>query len=442
MRGPRDAGGRLAVTIETRQRASLGRGTGSAFLTPTHAHVPGSVLRGAIARAWIDRYGRPDDMFRDVFDGKLRFGPAFAERTDLRPLSVRSCKYGPEHCGPSWYWDEAFPVPAEVSLPAGWAGGHWERGRGEVVCAVGIGLPVTGVTSTAIEHGTGTAAESQLFSRGAIETGTVLRGFIAGDAQTLAVLAKALIELDRMELGGRSSVFGSAHVSVDDAPPPAEPAGAVAVRLSSPAFLVDPAGRPHLDLRRELRLLGVAGKIGSPWYRALIDGTGGFHGASRMPKPVDVGLAAGTTVVVHPAPGDLAVLAGAVAAGIGLRRAEGFGWVTLADRPWEYPEAASGGVPGAYVDEVDSSRAAVDEGGFDRLRRGVRALRLSDQLTRWLIARLGEPLGTRVAVDAAMAQPGATGLTGQQRAAVAAVLQEPPALRRRLADELAEGAGR
>jgi CRISPR-associated protein Csx10 len=423
--------GVLAVTVEARQRMSMGHDAGKAFHTQSHAHVPGSVLRGAIASAWLNRYGTTDATFRAVFDRDLRFGPLFADGTDLQPLSVRSCKYDPEHCGAQGYstsyWDAAFPVPGGVRLPDDWLGGHWVAGRGEVVAAPGATLPMTDVYSTAIRHDTGTAAAGQLFSRGAVETGTVLRGHIVGGGETLAVVAKALHDLDRLELGGRSSVLGSARITVSDAADPEPPTGRrVVLRLLSPAFLVDAASRVSLQLDAELRRLKFGGIVESVWSRPLTDGTGGFHAASRLPKPVDIGLAAGTTAVLLPAEGDLERLAEMAHTGIGLRRPEGFGWVTFADTPWQTPHGTAPDVP------------IEDDRGFQVMRDQVRALKLPDEPARWLVARLTDVTDAPASLAAALAQPGASTLSEHQRDVVAAVLAEPAGIRRRLADALTD----
>jgi CRISPR-associated protein Csx10 len=284
---------RLGIRLTARQPVSMGTGACKAFHTTTHRHVPGSVWRGALAAAWIQRRGAPDPEFARVFDRDLRFGPLFADGTSLRPLSVRSCKYGSEHCADPWYWDAAFPDDA-AGLPEGWdsPAGHWVGGRGEIVAG-----QIHTVASTAINPATGSAAERQLFSREALPAQTVFTGVVTGEQQALDLLAKASTDLDRLEVGGRGSVLGSVRLELTDAPSAAAPdtlsAARVVLRLTSPAFVVDAAGRPLTGsgLLGELRRLGYQGSIensadGSPkiWSRPLTDATGGFHAATRMPK--------------------------------------------------------------------------------------------------------------------------------------------------------------
>lgn len=437
--------GWLAVTIEARQRISMGRGTGRAFHTDTHDHVPGSVLRGAIARTWLAGGGRTDTTFRDVFDRHLRFGPAFADGTSLRPLSVRYCKYrdNPDHrCGAAatdarpdagptrTSWDAAFPVSDGVTLPLDWADphGHWTGSRGEVVAAPGAAVPVTTVTSTAIDHATGTAAEGRLFSRGAVETGTVLRGLITGEVDALETLTAWLDGHQRFELGGRSSVLGAATIRVHRQPalPPPE-RDRIVLRTLSPAFLLDEAGRPSLDVAAELRRLGYRGSVERVWTRPVTEGTGGFHAASRLPKAAEVGLAAGTTAVLAPTPGDTAALERLLERGIGVRRPEGFGWIAFTEAPWEEPRP------------VHAAAEALGDGeGFAGLRRTINEARLTEPQRVWLAQRLTDTPETADAVEEVLRQPAAADLTSTQRESIRDALRRPGHVRRRLADHLRE----
>ena len=461
--------GWLAVTVEAQQRMSMGRGAGRAFHTDTHQHVPGAVLRGAIARSWLVDGAALDTTFRDVFDRYLRFGPLFAEGTDLRPLSVRHCKYehNPAHrchphrpgpapvavtSSPHSYWDAAFDAPAEHPLPPGWdrPDGHWVPSKGDLVTAAGVVMPTTTVTSTAIDHRRGTASDGQLFSRAAVETGTVLRGFVVGRRDILDVLAKSLTEQDRLELGGRTSVLGSARISATPIHAPSlierhhhpvdgdrtmggEPiaSGQLVLRTQSPTFLLDPAGRASFDVEAELRRLGFAGVVERIWHRPVTEGTGGFHAASRLPKPADIGLAAGTTALLTPTQDDAAVLASITERGLGVRRPEGFGWVALADTPWHHPTANS------TADSAATGTTTPDDGtGFAALWHSTRAAQLNAAQLTWLAQRLVDTTGDPSATESALQQPAAGELTTTQRTFVRDALSRPGDVRRRLADQI------
>jgi CRISPR-associated protein Csx10 len=333
-------------------------------------------------------------------------------------------------------WDAAFPVPDDIDLPPEWdhPGGHWTGSKGDVVAAPGSRPPVTTVTSTAINHDTGTAADGQLFSRAAIEVGTILRGHITGRADVLDVLAASLADHDRLELGGRSSVLGAVRLAVQPENPPAAPTGPrVVLRTLAPSFLLDDAGRPSLNLESELRRLGYQGTVEKVWSRPVTEGTGGYHAASRLPKPADVGLAAGTTAVLCPIPDDTAVLATVAGRGIGVRRPEGFGWVVFTGTPWQDPQPPSSSDGRGFSPQPGSDHAEYAE-----LVESLRNARLDQVQRRWLGQRLGDGGGTATDVDAVLQQPGAGDLTSAQVAVVRRALTRDAEFRRRLADHLRE----
>ncbi len=59
-------------------------------------HVAGTLLRGAFARVYLDRFGKPDDTFRHVFQNEdaCRFGP-LDPGDRVFPLTASSCKRQP-----------------------------------------------------------------------------------------------------------------------------------------------------------------------------------------------------------------------------------------------------------------------------------------------------------------------------------------------------------
>jgi CRISPR-associated protein Csx10 len=281
------------------------------------------------------------------------------------------------------------------------------------------------MSSTAISPETGTADSGRLFSRDSLDADLTFHGAVAGELEHLEMLRAQLGEHARLELGGRTSVMGSAEVTCAEPAPwvPQVPRDRVVLRLASPTILLDPATRPSLDLHGELRRQKIAGTISEPWTRTLTDGLGGFHAASRMPKPVDVGLAAGTTVVINPAPGDAEVLTRILQRGLGVRRSEGFGWMDIATEPWQPP----------------GQRTADDEPtAFAAIEAEVQALGLRGDVQHWFRARLrdvGSPHGPTVAE--AMTQPRARGLSVHQRDVVARLLShDARAVRHAVADAL------
>ncbi|MGH3168987.1 MAG: hypothetical protein ACRDN0_24290, partial [Trebonia sp.] len=94
-------GGILRVTVTALQRLALGVGSEVGYFTGTHSFVPGSVLRGALAAAWIAEHGPPHPgsaAFGELFDGPIRYGPMFVPGAALVPVSAWRCKYpnGPD----------------------------------------------------------------------------------------------------------------------------------------------------------------------------------------------------------------------------------------------------------------------------------------------------------------------------------------------------------
>ena len=88
--------GILRVTVTARQRLALGVASEVSYFTGTHSFVPGSVLRGALAAAWIAEHGPPaggSAAFGGLFDGPVRYGPMYVPGTVVVPVSARLCKY-------------------------------------------------------------------------------------------------------------------------------------------------------------------------------------------------------------------------------------------------------------------------------------------------------------------------------------------------------------
>ena len=172
--------GTLAVTVVARQRLALGTGSEVSFFTGSHAFVPGSVLRGALAAAWIAEHGPPapgsseQAWFRDVFDGPVRYGPLQVPGSFVQPVSARRCKYTKNGACERAVVDAAF----ESGTTCPECGGPTEPGKGQVTLPPGVMLDR--ITRTSIDRKTGKAAEGELYSHGALPAGTRLEGVIYG----------------------------------------------------------------------------------------------------------------------------------------------------------------------------------------------------------------------------------------------------------------------
>ncbi|SHJ89708.1 CRISPR-associated protein Csx10 [Tessaracoccus bendigoensis DSM 12906] len=338
----------LKVTATCQQEITIGTGATRAFMTPTNDFIPGSVVRGALAKVWRLAYGDRQPLFRPTFDGAVRFGPLLAQGSDVGSQSVWRCKYHRNHSEPE-HVDGAFacphcgrqgitdPCPA-CGVPQAKAPSMCSRPGEPLKGAVAFGTQVKKVVaSTAIHPDRMTALESSLFAREVFPKGTVFSGYIVGDTE----LNQKLREFPHVTLGGRRSVLGSVELSLDptQAPEPIQTRGTVILRTISPTILVDDTGAPTTDVASAF----PAGKVERIWGgRLTIDGTSGWHAASGLPKPGDLALAPGIVVALSGLGPDH--LRGILDEGIGVRRPEGFGWLEVVEAPWRPPQRAEQGV--------------------------------------------------------------------------------------------------
>ncbi|MGH8897663.1 MAG: type III-B CRISPR module-associated Cmr3 family protein [Egibacteraceae bacterium] len=351
--------------LVTEEPLALGLKAGVGNVIDSSAHVPGSAFRGALAARWIAQHGLPNRVaaplrqeFLKLFEGAIRYGPLYADGSMLEPLTVRRCKYEPE-AGSHTTVDDAH---SEQAARCRVCGSPLERGKGRVV---GLTLgELTSVELTVRE----TAASGKLFSRRHISPGTVLRGFIDGDHPWLQAVPEVLW------IGGRRSVGGRARLTCRAASPPRpepRPDGQVLVRLEAPGIFVDDAGRPSLDFPvQEIgAALGVPVERAQSWTRPVT--VSGWHAASNLPKPTDVALAAGSAVLLQPRKAvSVEALQRLSRTGLGLRRAEGFGWLAVNPPPWQPP-------PSTSVPREESAAVPL-------------AAAVPDDLRNWLAPRLKE----------------------------------------------------
>lgn len=366
------------VIVFAKQGLAIGGPAEVGFDKGTLHYVPGSTLRGALAAAWIQRYGIPDtsnqrrDEFIGLFERDIRYGPLFQDGTSITPLSARWCKYPATPACEVWSADAATDPDADACP-------HCERpadsGKGEVA-----GVRVRRVVRTKLDK-QGRAEDANLFARHELEPRLTYRGQLAGDHPWLT-------EPREIWLGGRTTTSGLAtfEVAPTAEPPdgqviPASPRsdGALVVKLTSPALVVDDAGRPIFDPAQEiLRVLGLPAAMPRQsmcWTRPVR--VGGWHAASGTPKPIEHAMAMGSVVVLHldpqPAPGRLAKLA---SDGIGLRRIEGFGAVDINPAAWRRALAQSPRAADAEAPESSVLTRLRDEALLD-----------DETLLRWLVDR-------------------------------------------------------
>lgn len=365
----------LDVQVTAHQPLALGVRLAGSAPVPTRLHVPGSVLRGALAAAWIAEYGLPAKVsaaqrqeFIALFESDVSYGPLFATGSQVVPLSVLRCKY--RQC--PTVTDEAFN---DRGAEASCACGPLVPGRGEVeFTASGAGRLITQSTHLQIDDARQVAEDGLLFTRRALThrdasgAERTFHGRITTGSELPDGAARWLAGSRRLRLGGRRGTSGAVTYTPRAAEAVPQKTGErIALRLNAPAILTDPAGLPldiadHGGLRAVLDaefacLPGSVRVTAVERVWARREWVGGWHAASRLPKPVELAVSAGSVLLLcfdqPPAPDALLALTGR---GIGLRRSEGFGALKAATTAWMHhlePEPVATGEDGA-VDPAET----------------------------------------------------------------------------------------
>lgn len=324
------------VIVVAKQGLAIGGPAEVGFDKVTLPYVPGSTLRGALAAVWINENGLPRagnprrEEFIGLFERGVRYGPLFQDGSSVVPLSAVRCKYPATPGCEEWSADAAIDGDAFVCPRCG---NGTEPGKGEVT-----GVQVRRILRTKLDDD-GRAMEGYLYARHELQAGLTYRGHLVG-------IHPWLQETREIWLGGRTSTRGLASFQLGPEPggpagtpvqPSSRPDGALVIRFTSPAIIVDDAGRPSLDPVGEiLRVLDIPGsrvERARCWTRPVR--VGGWHAASGLPKPTELAMALGSVVVLHlrQQPGE-AQLRRLAAEGIGLRRIEGFGSVEVNPSAW------------------------------------------------------------------------------------------------------------
>jgi CRISPR-associated protein Csx10 len=289
-----------------------------------------------LAARWIRHHGTPrtagatlHQQFLDLFEtGQVRFGPAYPAGSTLRWLSVLEHKYGrPPGCATA---DIDLASRPDEDTP------HRCADCGEPLQTTRPGL--TGDPAELLVTHTHTAigaddrpVDGQLYTRQRLRSGTTLNGVLTGPPELLDLL---LDDDTPLSLGGNRTASGRAslHREPGTLAPPQIVGTRLILRLHSPAIFLDPYGRSRtspdpVDLAHRLGVDHVDVVHPSRWVRT--DTVAGWHQASNLPKPTEHVATAGSVYLVDcdrtPDPTTLAALA---RDGIGLRRHEGFGWIS------------------------------------------------------------------------------------------------------------------
>jgi CRISPR-associated protein Csx10 len=390
----------------------------------TLEHIPGSVVRGALAAAWLARNGvsRPGtperEEFLTLFEGGVRYGALLRDGTEFMSLAVVGHKYDPSISCQIVDYDRAMGQEPPLYCPD--CGSPLEQRRG----LTGERQAPRRRTSVAISPA-GTAEENALFTRETLGAGQVFRGTVtARDGTPLTLLDG----LGPVRVGGRRTTHGLADIAItaDTAPPLPQRRrdGLLVIRLRSPGIFTDEHGRPSRDpSAAELTeaVGGVGARVEKRWARW--EQTGGWHAASGLPKQQELTVAAGSTYIIFTErPVADAALARLADRGLGLRRHEGFG--DLAPPPVLRPGAA------ARQQAAEHHRKLGDQAA--PLTRMLMAARAGEVIRTLMKAHAGgDALATGQLRTAGNRHP-----DSDVRAAMEFFLRLPPADAARLAEEL------
>jgi CRISPR-associated protein Csx10 len=328
------------LVLTLRQPAQLGSRARRDNVLSTMEHIPGSVVRGALAATWlarngISRPGTPErEEFLALFEGGVRYGALLRRGTEFMSLAVIGHKYDPSDTCQIVDCDRA--MGEEPPMYCEDCGSPLEQLRG----LTGPREAPRRRTSVAIGPA-GTAEDGALFTRETLSAHEVFRGTVTARHDTLL---KTLDGLGPVRVGGRRTTHGLAEITIthDISPPLPQRRrdGMLVVRLRSPGIFTDEYGRPasHPSEEELTEALGVRATVMQRWTRW--EQAGGWHVASGLPKPQELAVAAGSTYLIQPERRvDDSALVRLSERGLGLRRHEGFG--DLAPPPVLRPGAAA-----------------------------------------------------------------------------------------------------
>ncbi len=377
---------RIAFTLTPQGRVSAGKSGQVGNSRQIYRVLPGSTIRGALGKAWwdspTDAYAGPD---RDgAFDrlfvhtmsvglGMPHWGPHPRRTLALVPMAYARCKYPGEGCAdgaPEW-----LNRAARDAHRCPDCGGAITDGRGWHEEAV----PSRVSTRTALDRGV--AKTNQLFSRRAVDGSVGYSGTLrlSEDVGVDEPGVQWLLQDKTVFVGGQLSTMGrcrwSASVQRDRGGE--LPRGELLLTMRSPAILVDDVGLPSLDLGTTIDAAiargGGLGAVERVWTRS--SPASGWNSIAGLPKPTEWVLEPGSCALVR---GADAAAARVLAAGLGVRRREGFGETELgplgparaAIRTASAPESAAVQAP-----------SVAEQGLFDfvsRLSGSVRRALLSE----------------------------------------------------------------
>ncbi len=275
-------------------------------------YIPGGLIRGAAVNAYGGTKDASDDTFRRLFlNGSARFLNAYP-LAEGKKIST--------------------PTPILYKKPKYFEGSDFSFVANDKVHALEEEWQINVHTQRDAKLGHATTDAGAVYRYIALPAGMVLQGAIltenAEDAKTLESLLK-----DKNLLLGKARTAGYGHATLDTQPLgdwhtfPGVSGDTFTLTLLSPVIVRDEYGQPTLNISHALQArLGVAVKILEAYQKS--DVVGGFNRTWGLPLPQVTAIAAGSHFVVNTSASTTALQA-LHESGLGERRAEGFGWVSI-----------------------------------------------------------------------------------------------------------------
>jgi CRISPR-associated protein Csx10 len=321
---------RWELTLVSRDPVAVGARRERGFHVPTQSYLPGGTVRGALAAHWIARNGQPGPNDRKFAAqvAQLLVSPAYPDTGKLIPLDHDVCKYR--------------PIPACQAVAVAHSDAEHQtcpacHGQLEASKGRWANVAVERTTRTALNPDE-TAMDEHLYRRDALAPGQVFQAVAWGDLAWLAPNTT-------LRVGGRRTVGGRMPVTAQEAPPtpPAVSGNVLRVQALSPAVFCDEFGANQLaptptDLARTFAVTPErAPTLVGQWSRPEV--VGGWNASGGLPKASEWAVCPGSVFALDFARPVTADQASAVARqGIGLRRADGYGWFSVG--PWTPPRQA------------------------------------------------------------------------------------------------------
>jgi CRISPR-associated protein Csx10 len=327
------------------QDAAIAVAREKGYRSATEDYVPGSVVRGALATAWIRENGLPASatadvrkQFVDLFESDVSFGPLFLNSTPFLPLSAQVCKYQPDPDCRFIVFDAAAPEnstnPTSPPSLCPTCNGNLVAAKGQATTSTKTARTRTKLTADE------RAEESNLFRRDAIQRGTTVHGRMFDPNNQLYDWLVGSPSRTNVIFGSGGSVMGRVKLSV--APPTPQPGPGrngtfMVIRLESPGIFIDALTIPTIDLPLD-EIANIVGaeqtglKVQRAWVRPTT--VSGWHAASGLPKSAEWACAIGSTWRLSSPPLNDAQLNRLENTALGWRKSEGFGRIAVNPGPW------------------------------------------------------------------------------------------------------------